>query len=97
MIIVKIVLKIACTPILLVLTLVKRIGAFITTMSSVIFYLLTGIIFMTGVLSYGFELETGTECLRILAVAFVVFMIPVTENGIVDGIACIQLKLLDFI
>lgn len=97
MIVVKLILKIVCIPIVLILSFIKWFGVFITTMSSIIFYLLAGIIFVTGILSYGFEFETGRECLRILLCGFIVFMLPVIATGVVSGIACIQTILVDFI
>lgn len=97
MIIIKIIFKIACIPIILLLSFIKWIGIFITTMCSIIFYLLSGIIFITGVLSYGFGLETGSESIKILLCGFIVFMLPVIATGVVSGVACIQTILKDFI
>ncbi|WP_461815887.1 hypothetical protein [Faecalimonas sp.] len=95
MIVVK--LKIVFIPIVLILSFIKWFGVFITTMSSIVFYLLAGIIFVTGILGYGFGLETGRECLRILLCGFIVFMLPVIVTGVISGIACIQTILIDFI
>lgn len=95
MIVVKFVLRVVSMPLLLVFSLVKWIGVFITTMSSIFFYLLAFVFFITGVLSYGFGLESGSECLRILAVAFAVFMLPVSGTWIVMAIGFVQGIILD--
>lgn len=97
MIVVKLLLKIVCIPIVLILSFIKWFGVFITTMSSIVFYLLAGIIFVTAILSYGFGLETGRECLRILLCGFIVFMLPVIATGVVSVVDCIQTILIDFI
>lgn len=97
MIVVKIILKVVCMPILLILTLIKWIGVFITAMSSVFFYLLAFVFFITGVLSYGFGLDSSKECIRVLATAFFVFMLPVVGTWIVAGIGALQSLLLEII
>ena len=95
--IVRMILKVACLPILLVLTLIKWIGVFLTAMSAWIFYLLAFIFFLTGVLSYGFGLDPWRECLKVIATAFFIFMLPVIGTGIVAGFGALQAIVLAFI
>lgn len=97
MIIVKIILKIAAIPLIAMLTLIKWVMLFFTSLSAWIIYMLAMIFFLTGVLSYGFGLETGQEVVRILATSFVVFMIPHVAEGIIIEIALIGCRLSDFV
>lgn len=97
MIVVRIILKLACLPFLLVLCLVKWFCLFVTAVSSVFFVLLAVILFITGVLSYGFGLESGSESLRIIIAGFVMFMIPVIAAWVVAGIDTLKGAISDFV
>ena len=50
-------------------------------------YILSGIVFLTAVLSWAFQIAPGAEVLKMLAVAFVVFIVPHIGEWIVGGIA----------
>lgn len=83
--------------VIIVIILVKWICVFIVNLLSIFFVLLAVIIFLTAILSYAFRLEGGHDVLRMLVVAFVIYMIPVTGNGIVDCIDTLQDKISEFL
>lgn len=97
MIIVKMILKIACLPFLLLLSLIKCFFVFVTAVSSVFFITLSVVVFITGVLSYGFGLESGSESFRIIVGGFIIFMLPVMAIWIITGISALQTILSEII
>ena len=97
MIIVKMILKIACLPFLLLLSLIKWFFVFVTAVSSVFFITFSVVVFITGVLSYGFGLESGSESFRIIVGGFIIFMLPVMAIWIITGISALQTILSEII
>ena len=73
------------------------VGIFLTGFSSVIFYILSGIVFLTAILSWAFQIAPGAEVLKMLAVAFAVFIVPHIGGWIVDRIAALNAALRGFI
>ena len=53
MFLLRLLLKLILMPVMLAVTLLQWIGIFLTGFSSVIFYILSGIVFLTAVLSCG--------------------------------------------
>ncbi len=96
MILIKILLKIAVLPLILVVTLVQWAGVFLISFSSIIFYLFAGLCFMVSVLSYLMKISTGAEAIRMLIVGFVVFLIPHIGEWIVIRIGAINYGLRNF-
>lgn len=72
-------------------------GIFLHAMSAVFFYILSGIFFLTGVLSYLFGLESGHGVMRMLIIAFAVFIVPHIAGWIIIRIATIRGTLVGFI
>lgn len=66
MVVVKLIIRILLLPVRISLTFVQLVVMFITWLSATVFHILSGIICITAVLSYGFGQETGTEALRML-------------------------------
>lgn len=62
-----------------------------------IFNLLAGLMFMITIAGWMFGISTGAETLRLLAVAFVVFIIPHIAEWLIVRIAVINYGLRDFI
>ena len=75
--------KILVFPVMVIAMLIKWVLVFLVSFSTVILNLLVGIIFLTAILSYAFRMEDGTEVLMMLFMAFVVFIIPVTGQGMI--------------
>ena len=82
--IIKFILKCIALPLLLPIVLIQWIGIFLNSISSVIFGILSGICSLTAIASLAFGLSTGGEVIRMLIVAFVVFIIPHIGNWIIE-------------
>lgn len=93
----KILLKLLVLPVLPVLMLVFWAGVFVTGFSTVILNLLSGVFFLVAVLSYLMGIAAGAEALKMLAIGFVIFMIPHMADWILERIAVIRYVLADFI
>ena len=97
MILIKLIGKVFAVPILIVTILVQWISIFLNAMTAGIFYLLSGIFFLTGVLSYGFGLETKAEVVRILIIAFAVFIVPFVIGWLTEKVILLRCLLAEFI
>lgn len=89
--------KIAAIPIMLILTLVKWVGVFLIGFSSVVFNLLAGLFLLVAALSYLMGLAAGPEALKMIAVGFMIFMIPIAGEAFVTGISAANEGLHEFI
>ena len=85
---IKLIIKILVLPLVAAVTLIQWVGIFFTQFSTVIFNLLAGLMF---------RISAGAETLRLLAVAFVVFIIPHIAEWLIIRIAVINYGLRDFI
>ena len=97
MILIKLIGKVLAVPILIVTILVQWISIFLNAMTAGIFYLLSGIFFLTGVLSYGFGLETRAEVVRILIIALAVFIVPFVAGWLTEKVILLRCLLAEFI
>lgn len=95
--IIKFVMKVAALPMFALLTAVTLVLTFLNAFSSIFFNLFAGVAFLTGVLSYGFGLDPGRECLKTIAIGFAVFMIPVIAEATIMIISTMTERLFDFI
>lgn len=68
-----------------------------TQFSTVIFNLLAGLMFLITIAGWMFGISAGAETLRLLAVAFVVFIIPHISEWLIIRIAVINYGVRDFI
>lgn len=87
MFLLRLLLKLILLPVMLAVTLLQWIGIFLTGFSSVIFYILLGIVFLTAVLSWAFQIAPSAEVLKMLTIAFVVFIVPNIGEWIVERIS----------
>ncbi len=97
MILIKLLLKIAVLPLVLVVTLVQWAGLFLIGFSAVLFNLFAGLCFLLSILGYLMQVSTGAESIKILIMGFVVFLIPHIGEWIVIRISAINYGLRDFI
>ncbi|MGI6053676.1 MAG: hypothetical protein ACOYA8_02290 [Clostridium sp.] len=97
MFLIKLLLKLLVLPIIAAVTLIQWVGIFLTQFSTVIFNLLAGLIFLIAVAGFMFGIGTGVETLQMLAVGFVVFIIPHIAEWLIIRIAAINYGLRDFI
>ena len=84
-------------PLIVAVTLIQWVGIFFTQFSTAIFNLLAGLMFLITIAGWMFGISAGAEALRLLAVAFVVFIIPHIAEWLIIRIAVINYGLRDFI
>ena len=94
MVVVKIIISILLLPVRICLMLIQLMLMFSTWLSATVFYVLSGIICITAVLSYGFGQETGKEAVRILLVGFIFYILPVLSGWAVMWLETIKIRLM---
>ena len=97
MVLLRLILKMLALPLIAAVTLLQWAGIFLTQFSSVIFNLLAGLMFLLSVVGWLMGIITGTETMRMLAVGFVVFIIPHIAEWLIVRIAVINCNLRDFL
>ena len=97
MVLLRLILKMLALPLITAVTLLQWAGIFLTQFSSVIFNLLAGLMFLLSVVGWLMGIITGTETMRMLAVGFVVFIIPHIAEWLIVRIAVINCNLRDFL
>lgn len=97
MLLVKLIFKLMALPIVAVLTLLQRVGLFLSGFSSIIFNLLAGLCFLLAIVSYPMGISTGAETIRIFMTGFFVYIIPHIANWFIARIAMVNLFLKHFI
>ncbi len=97
MIVLKIILKILLFPVVAALTLIQWVGIFLNSISGVILGILAFIFALTGIASLVFGLASGPEALKMIAVGFVIFMVPVIGEWFVGMITAANAGVRDFI
>lgn len=93
MVIMRIIIRVLLLPVRICLTIIQLVVMFITWLSATIFHVLSGIICITAVLGYGFGQETGIETIRMLAVGFVLYTLPVLSSWAVVWLETIKISL----
>ena len=93
----RIVAKILLFPVVIVLTLIQWIGIFLNNISEVLFRILAFIFALTGMASLAFGMASGAEALEMIVTGFVIFMVPVIGEWLIDMIASANTSLRDFI
>ena len=94
---IKLIIKLLVLPLIVAVTMIQWVGIFFTQFSTVIFNLLAGLMFLITIAGWMFGISAGAETLRLLAVAFVVFIIPRIAEWLIIRIAVINYGLRDFI
>ena len=97
MVFLRLMLKILVLPLIAAVTLIQWAGIFLTQFSSVIFNLLAGLMFLLSVIGWLMGICTGAETMRMLAVGFVVFIIPHIAEWLIVRIAVINCNLRNFL
>lgn len=91
--IVKIIVKVILLPVRICLTVVQLMVMFVTWLSATVFHILSGIICITAILSYGFGQETGKEVFQMLLVGFALYILPVLSGWAVVWLETIKISL----
>ena len=97
MALIKIFFKLLVLPIIAAVTLIQWVGIFLTQFSAIIFDLLAGLMFLLAVAGLMLGIGTGTETLKMLTVAFTVFIIPHIAGWLIARITAINYGLREFI
>ncbi len=97
MFLLRLLLKLILLPVVLAVTLLQWVGIFLTSVSGVIFFILSGLVFLIAVLSWVFQIASGMEVLKMLAIAFAVFIVPHIGEWIVGRVAALNAALRGFI
>ena len=95
--ILKKLLKVPALLMLPLFSLLQWIGIFLTGLAGSILNLLAFLFAFTAGASYLMGLASGSEALKMLAVGFVFFILPVIAERIIIGITAIRCNLGDFI
>ena len=91
--IVKIIMKVILLPVRICLTIIQLVFMFVIWLSATVFHILSGIICITAILSYGVGQETGTEVLKMLLAGFVLYVLPVLSGWAVVWLETIKISL----
>ena len=91
--IVKIIVKVILLPVQICLTIIQLVVMFLAWLSANVFHILSGIICITAILSYGFGQETGTEVFKMLLAGFVFYILPVLSGWAVVWLETIKISL----
>ena len=97
MLILKVIAKIILLPVLIAVVLFQWIGIFLTGLAGSILNILAFLFALVAGASYLMRLASGTEALKMLAVGFVFFILPVIAERIIIGITAIRCNLGEFI
>ena len=93
----KLIGKILLFPVILAVTVIQWLFTLLVGLSSFVFNLLAGLFFLAAIASYILGLTPGLEALKMIAVGFAIFMIPVIGQWITAAIVMIREGLCDFI
>ena len=97
MVILKVIVKIILLPVLIAAILLQWIGIFLNGISGVAAGILAFLFVLTGTASLIFGLASGPEFLRMMIIAFVIFLIPHIGNWLIERIILIRCLIDDFI
>ena len=91
--IVKIIVKVILLPVRICLSVIQLMVMFVTWLSATVFHILSGIICITAILSYGFGQVTGTEVFKMLLAGFTLYTLPVLSGWAVMWLEIIKISL----
>ena len=93
----KMIAKIVLLPVMPVAVLLQWITIFLNGISGAIFGILSFLFAATGSASLMFGLASGTDFLKLMSAAFVLFLIPHIGDWLTERIALLRRALSDFI
>lgn len=95
--IVKWVLKIPALALVLVTGLLRWIASFAVAMSHWIFYLAASALFCLGLICFAFQEATFQQIIPLLAVSFILYILPHIALGLIGGLASLNARLRLFV
>ena len=93
----RILLKVAVIPLIVIMLLLKWIVLFFDSMTEWIFRILSLLIFLTAVVTFLMKLSDRKEAVGMLIGAFVVFVLPFGCAACAALLSCLQTSLGDFL
>ena len=97
MFLLKVIGKIILIPVIAIVILIEWVGIFLNSLSCVVTGILSFLFVLTGTASLLFGLASGPEFLRMMAIAFVIFLIPYVGNWFIERIAALRYFLGDYL
>ena len=94
---IKLILKLFTLPLIAAVTLFQWIGIFLTGLAGGILNILAFLFALVAGAAFLLGLASGPEVLKLLAVGFVFFILPVISERIIIGITVIRCNLAEFI
>ena len=94
---VKFIVKLLLLAVLPVIIVIQWVGIFLTGLTGGVLGILSFLFALTAGASFLFGISSGPEALRMLAVGFVLFILPHIAERIVIGITALRCNLADFI
>ena len=91
------IVKIILFPVAGILTLILWIRIFLNSISGVVMGILSFLFVLTGTASLLFGLASGPEFLKMMIIAFVIFLIPHIGNWLIERIILLRCLIGDFI
>ena len=89
----RIIIKIILFPVTILLTVSEWIFSLATGISGIFFRLIAGILILTGLLSFGFGLESWSVAVRIMLVGVVFLTIPLAAAVFTAGISALNMMI----
>ena len=97
MFLLKLIVKMILMPVILIIILAQWIGIFLTGLAGGILNLLAFLFALVAGASFLLGLSSGPEALKLLAVGFAFFILPMIAERIVIGITAMRCNLAEFI
>ena len=88
--------KVVLLPLLLSIILVQWVGIFLNGISSVVFGILSFLLWSVTLISLALGQASGGEAVRMLILAFVIFLLPYVGSWIIERITVLRCILADF-
>lgn len=97
MFLLKLIMKMILMPVMLVIILFQWIGIFMTGVAGGVLNILAFLFALVAGAAFLLELASGAEALKLLAIGFILFILPVIAEWIIIGITALRCSLVDFI
>ena len=97
MALIRMLFKLMALPLIVAVTIIQWVGIFLTGFSGIIFNLFAGLIFLITLICFALGVTAGIEALKMLAVGFVIFIIPYIAEWLIVRVVTLNYGLRDFI
>ena len=97
MALIRMLFKLLALPLIVAVTIIQWVGIFLTGFSEIIFNLFAGLIFLITLIGFALGVTAGIEALKMLAVGFVIFIIPYIAEWLIVRVVTLNYGLRDFI